>query len=67
MAPAGPDGTFQIDNVPDGNYLLTYWDYQQHYILDWFQVTVADGLMTDVATPFLTGWFTWIEGTSSTT
>ena len=62
VAPANPDGTFQIANVPDGNYLLTYWDYQQHYILDWFQVTVADGLMTDVATPFLTGWFTWIEG-----
>jgi len=62
VGPANPDGTFQIDGVPDGNYFFTYWDYRQHYILDWMQVTVADGQMTDMATPFLTGWFTWVEG-----
>ncbi len=48
--------------MPDGNYFFTYWDYNQQYILDWMQVTVANGQMTDMGTPFLTGWFTWIEG-----
>ena len=31
-------------------------------ILDWIQVTVADGQMTDMGTPFLSGWFTKYEG-----
>ncbi|MFM8321596.1 MAG: SdrD B-like domain-containing protein, partial [Chloroflexota bacterium] len=61
-APAQSDGSFQINNVPDGNYFFTYWDYQQHYILDWMQVTVSDGQMVDIGTPFLTGWFTQVEG-----
>ena len=62
VAPANPDGTYQINNVPDGNYLFTWWDANLHTILDWIQVTVADGQMTDMGTPFLTGWFTKYEG-----
>jgi len=62
VAPANPDGTFTISHVPDGNYFFTYWDYKLHYIMDWMQVTVSNGQMTDLGTPFLTGWFTWIEG-----
>jgi uncharacterized repeat protein (TIGR01451 family) len=63
VAPADPvTGYFQIDNVPDGNYFFTYWDYAQEYILDWMQVAVVNGQMTDIGTPFLTGWFTWAEG-----
>lgn len=60
---ADAEGLFAINNVPDGNYLLTYWDTNLHYILDWIQVTVSDGLVTDIGTPFLTGWFTKVEGT----
>ncbi len=60
--PANPDGTFLISNVPDGNYFLTYWDYDQWYIMDWMNVTVANGEITDLGTPFLTGWFTWVGG-----
>ncbi len=59
---ANPDGTFAITNVPDGNYLFTWWDNNLHYILDWMQVTVSDGQMTDIGTPMLTGWFTKVEG-----
>lgn len=59
---ANPDGTFAITNVPDGNYLFTWWDTNLHYILDWMQVTVSDGQMTDIGTPMLTGWFTKVEG-----
>ncbi|MHB0878001.1 MAG: hypothetical protein ACYC5O_18355, partial [Anaerolineae bacterium] len=53
-----PDGSFTIPNVPAGNYSLTYWDEKQHHILDWVQVTVNDGQVTDLGTLFLTGWFT---------
>ena len=62
VAPANPDGTFAITNVPDGNYLLTWWDKNLHYILDWIQVTVSDGQMTDIGTPMLSGWFTKVDG-----
>jgi uncharacterized repeat protein (TIGR01451 family) len=63
VAPANPvTGYFEINNVPDGNYFFTYWDYAQEYILDWMQVAVVDGQITDIGTPFLTGWFTWVEG-----
>ncbi len=58
-----PDGSFDIKHVPDGNYLLTYWDEPQNYILDLFQVTVANGQTVDVGTRFLTGWFSRVEGT----
>lgn len=59
---ANPDGTFAITNVPDGNYLFTWWDQNLHYILDWIQVTVSDGQMTDIGTPMLSGWFTKVDG-----
>ena len=59
---ANPDGTFQIDNVPDGDYLFTWWDNNLHYILDWIQVTVSNGQMYDMGTPMLTGWFTKVDG-----
>jgi len=59
---ANADGTFAINNVPDGNYLMAWWDYNLFHILDWIQVTVSDGQMTDVGTPFLTGWFTKWDG-----
>ena len=59
---ANADGTYQIDNVPDGNYLFTWWDENLHYILDWIQVTVTNGEVYDMGTPFLTGWFTKVDG-----
>ena len=63
VAPADPvTGYYEINNVPDGNYFFTYWDYNQEYILDWMQVAVVGGQITDMGTPFLTGWFTWVEG-----
>jgi hypothetical protein len=62
VGPANADGSFAINGVPDGNYFFTYWDYRQEYILDWMQVTVSGGQITDLGTPFLTGWFTWVDG-----
>ncbi|MDH4208940.1 MAG: hypothetical protein OEV76_08695, partial [Anaerolineae bacterium] len=62
VGPANADGTYEITGVPDGNYLFTWWDYNLHHILDWIQVTVTDGQVYDMGTPFLTGWFTKVEG-----
>jgi hypothetical protein len=56
------DGTFNIPNVPPGNYVLTYWDDELHRILDWVQVTVQPDQTTDVGALFLTGWFTIVHG-----
>jgi hypothetical protein len=58
-----PDGSFYIPNVPDGSYFLAYWDAELHYILDFVQVTVEGGLVSDVGIRMLTGWFTEITGT----
>ncbi len=56
------DGSFTIPNVPDGDYLLTYWDDPNLYILDLVQVSVRNGEVVDLGVIFLTGWFTRIEG-----
>ncbi|MEK7784259.1 MAG: hypothetical protein AAB658_02380, partial [Chloroflexota bacterium] len=75
---ADVNGHFQIDNVPDGNYILTFWDDPLLTILDFQQVTVAGGAVTNMTdannngviepalaeSPLhLTGWWTTIEGT----
>ncbi|HLF26304.1 MAG TPA: IPT/TIG domain-containing protein [Anaerolineae bacterium] len=57
------DGSFTIPNIPPGNYSLTYWDQNQHYILDFVQVTVNAGEVTDVGIRTLTYWFTKFYGT----
>ncbi len=56
------DGTFQINNVPDGTYTLTYWDEPQNYILDLVQVTVNNGETVDMGLLPLAGWWTRLEG-----
>ncbi|MBW7885882.1 MAG: hypothetical protein H3C34_25275, partial [Caldilineaceae bacterium] len=59
---ANANGQYEINHVPDGDYLFTWWDTNLHYILDWIQVTVANGQIYDMGTPFLTGWFTKLDG-----
>lgn len=56
------DGHFYIPNVPDGNYMLAYWDEPQRYLLDLMNVSVRNGQVSDIGTPMLTGWFTHLEG-----
>lgn len=64
------DGTFLINNVPDGDYSLTYWDDEQNYILDFANVSVKNGAQTnlDGADPLnptrlhMAGWWTTITG-----
>ncbi len=63
VAPADANGYFRIDNVPDGNYSLTWWDDNVFHIVDWKQVTVSNGQITDMGNLFLTSWFAKISGT----
>ncbi|NWJ46026.1 MAG: hypothetical protein HXX08_09130 [Chloroflexi bacterium] len=59
---ANTDGTFQINNVPNGDYSLTYWDKSQEFLLDTLNVTVANGQVADTGTLLLAGWWTTFEG-----
>jgi hypothetical protein len=59
---ANADGSFEINGVPDGNYLFTWWDEPLHHLLDWTQITVSNGQIYDMGAQQLTGWFTRIEG-----
>ena len=58
----GADGSFSIPNVPDGSYMLTWWDEPQNYILQLVQVTVANGQTVDLKQLPLTGWWTQLDG-----
>jgi hypothetical protein len=60
VVPADPNGFFAID-VPPGDYLVTYFDITQLYILQ-FQTITASGQKTDMGKLFLTGWYTEVEG-----
>jgi uncharacterized repeat protein (TIGR01451 family) len=58
----GADGTFDIHNVPDGSYTLTYWDEPQDYILGIENVTVVGGETVDMGELHALGWWTQISG-----
>jgi uncharacterized repeat protein (TIGR01451 family) len=56
------DGSFTINNVPDGSYTLTWWDEPQNQILDLVNVTVNNGETVDMGILPLAGWWTVIDG-----
>lgn len=56
------DGTFEIFNVPDGDYMLTYWQKNMKYILDMKSFSVSGGQTLDLGQLFLSGWFMKLEG-----
>jgi SdrD B-like domain/Polysaccharide lyase family 4, domain II/IPT/TIG domain len=57
------DGSFDIRNVPNGDYQLTLWDNDQELILDSFNVTVNNGATVDVGQKGLVAWHARYEGT----
>ncbi|MGI5238969.1 SdrD B-like domain-containing protein [Dactylosporangium sp. CA-139066] len=63
LARGAANGSFDIRNVPDGDYSLTLWDGPQETILDFFNVTVRGGKTVDIGNKILVGWFTSIRGT----
>ena len=56
------DGTFDIKNVPNGNYTITWWDEPQNYILDLKNVTVSGGQVEDLGILPLQEWWTQFQG-----
>ncbi len=61
MQRGNADGTFTINNVPNGTYLLTAWDGPQTHLIDFYNVTVNNGDV-DMGNVFLTGWFADFSG-----
>ncbi len=57
-----PDGTFEILNVPDGTYTLSWWDEPQDYIMDLQNITVANGEVVDTGVLPLQQWWTQYDG-----
>ena len=56
------NGSFNIPGVPDGNYLLSWWDEPQNYNLNQIQVTVENGETVNMANLPLNGWWTEYDG-----
>jgi hypothetical protein len=62
VAPAKNDGTIDITGVPDGTYNLAWWDWNQDYAFDQYQVIVQNGQVVDLGMLALSDWFTTISG-----
>jgi hypothetical protein len=62
VLPANDDGTFDVKHIPDGTYNVSWWDWDQDYAFDQYQIVIAGGQMVDVGTLPLSGWFTKING-----
>jgi hypothetical protein len=62
VAPAKSDGTFAINSIPDGTYSLAFWDWNQDYAFDQFNVTIAGGQVVNEGAMPLLSWFTRIDG-----
>ena len=56
------DGTFQIDNVPDGDYILAYWDEDQSYLLTQTSVSVVNGRTVDMGVLDAAAWTGYVYG-----
>ncbi|HMK52189.1 MAG TPA: SdrD B-like domain-containing protein, partial [Thermodesulfobacteriota bacterium] len=62
-APCGPNGTFDIQNVPLGLYQLVMWDWPINSIIDFRNVTVSsDGQLVDLGPTPMFGWFGTMMG-----
>ncbi|HET7480763.1 MAG TPA: hypothetical protein VFJ72_14755, partial [Rubrobacteraceae bacterium] len=58
-----PDGTFDIQNVPDGKYQLTIWDEPMDYIISFRTATVSGGNVVDMGDIGVPRWFGKTLGT----
>jgi hypothetical protein len=57
-----PPVSFDIPNVPDGDYVLGAWDEPQDYIFLVQNVSVRNGETVDLGSLSLLGWWTTFEG-----
>ncbi len=57
-----PSIPFDIQNVPDGDYVIGLWDEPQDYIFQEQNVSVQNGELVDMGSVSMLGWWTTIEG-----
>ena len=62
LARGNSDGSFQINNVPDGIYQLAIWDEPLDYILNFRTVIISGGNTADLGEFGLPRWFGWLSG-----
>ena len=56
------DGTFQITNIPDGDYVLTFWDEDQAYLLTQANVSIVNGQALDMGVLDVAAWHSQVGG-----
>ncbi|MBI5030104.1 MAG: IPT/TIG domain-containing protein [Chloroflexi bacterium] len=61
-AQGNADGTFDIPNVPNGDYQIAVWDAPQNYLLSIKNVTVQNNQIASTGDILLAHWFGMLEG-----
>ncbi len=56
------DGSFQINHVPDSDYVLYYWDEDQSYLLTGATVSIRNGQVVDMGDLDAAAWWGNIHG-----
>jgi len=56
------DGTFQINNVPDSDYVLSWWDEDQAYLLTQATVSIQGGQAIDLGVLDAAAWWSRVHG-----
>ncbi len=62
VARGNADGTFQINHVPDGDYVLSYWDEDQAYLLTQSNVSIVNGQAIDLGVLDVSAWWSQLHG-----
>ena len=62
MGKGDVDGAFEIKHVPDGDYVATFWDEDQGYIIAQTAVSVQNGQTVDMGVVDLTAWWSRVYG-----
>ncbi len=57
-----PDGTFNITNIPDGDYVLSFWDEDQAYLLTQANVSIQNGETIDLGDLDVAAWHSQVFG-----
>ncbi|MEZ4656136.1 MAG: SdrD B-like domain-containing protein [Caldilineaceae bacterium] len=57
-----PDGAFSITNIPDGDYVLSFWDEDQAYLLTQANVSIQGGQALDMGNLDVAAWHSQVYG-----
>ena len=55
-------GKFSINNVPDGDYVLSFWDEDQAYLLTEASVSIVNGQAVDMGVLDVAAWHSQVYG-----